>query len=152
MLFYKKYSFTEDSIELYYKKIMKKVSSFPRIAFLLITLITSTFLSSCKKDATSDLRKVEYKVISAFSNITSVSYTDINGNEKLISNVPSGSTYSSGTLSIPNSVTSLTITAMAPGTNSTNITVQIYVENILKKEFTKTGANNQGIMIATTSF
>lgn len=118
-----------------------------------VLVIGSLFLfTRCSKDNDdSNSRKVEYKVISAFSNITSVTYTDVDGNDKVISAVPAGANYTSGALQIPNSVSTLKVIAKAPGGGGTNLIVQIFVDGELKKEVIETGVP-AGVTTATATY
>jgi hypothetical protein len=121
-----------------------------------LAIIVLLGLAACKKEnSNSNSRKVEYKVIvSPQTTITEITYTDENGLDKKVT-PDKQSIWSSGTLTIPASVNTLNISAVAPGSFGLpllSMKVQIYVDGVLKKEETKDGPNQKGYLTAKASY
>lgn len=124
---------------------MKKLA---KILSLSLIVLTATLLFSCKKEDTKSSHVVEYRVSVTSGSLSSLVYTNSQGDPTTKSNV-SGSTWSSGPITIPSSVQMVGFGANGASDNeSAEMTLQIIVDGVVKKENKSTGT----IMTSTSSY
>lgn len=125
---------------------MKKIAKFLSVS---LAVLAVTVLFSCKKDDDKKASyEVEYKVSVSGGGISSIAYTNNQGDMTTITSV-SGTSWSSGKITVPSSVQAVNFGANGSSANAGSVmTVQIIVDGEVKKENTSTGA----VMSASSTY
>jgi len=125
---------------------MKKIAKLLSVS---LAVLVVTILFSCKKDEDKkSSHEVEYKVSVSGGAISTIVYTNNQGDVTTLTSV-SGTSWSSGKITVPSSVQAISFGANGSSANAGSVmTVQIIVDGEVKKENTSTGT----IMSATSTY
>ncbi|RZJ79759.1 MAG: hypothetical protein EOO47_09800 [Flavobacterium sp.] len=125
---------------------MKKIAKILSVSFV---VLATTLLFSCKKDDDKKAsHEVEYKVSITSGSLSTIVHTNNQGDQTTLTSI-SGTSWSSGKITIPSTVPVIGFGANATSTDAgAKMTVQIIVDGEVKKENTSTGT----VMSSTSTY